>query len=100
VVQQIVDGDHSGVEWDDLLDNSAALQGAITSASALGALLSSSLVSICYRYDYAHYVIHICKHQVFKVADLMGRRAELVVGALAYIVGAFIEVNFRKTTVL
>lgn len=44
VVHQIADKDNSGVKWDDMLEDNASLQGAITSASALGALLSSIMV--------------------------------------------------------
>lgn len=70
VLEQITTGDYSGVKWDNYLDDHTQLQGAITSSSVFGALLSSILV--------------------FQVADHMGRKYELVVGALLYMIGAFI----------
>jgi hypothetical protein len=59
VIEQIISGDHSGldheynhsesisslgVKWDNYLDDNTQLQGAITSSSVFGALLSSILV--------------------------------------------------------
>lgn len=71
VVQQIIDGDHSGVKWYKTLDDNIQLQGAITSASVLGALLASILV--------------------FKLSVSIGRKAELQIGSLLYLLGAIVE---------
>ena len=71
VVTQITDGNHDGVKWSGLVSSNSALEGAITSASVFGALLSSIII--------------------FKLADYMGRVLELKVGAILYLIGAFIE---------
>lgn len=59
------------MRWNDTLDGSESLQGAVTSASVFGALIASILV--------------------FKLSDHIGRRAEIMVGSLFYAAGALIE---------
>ena len=71
VVKQITDGDYDGVKWNDTLEDSDSLQGAVTSASVFGALLASILV--------------------FRLSDFIGRRSEIMIGSLLYAVGALIE---------
>jgi len=71
VVQQIIDGEHSGVTWSKTLDDNIQLQGAVTSASVLGALIASIMV--------------------FKLSVIIGRKAELQIGSLLYLLGAVVE---------
>ena len=62
---------HSGVKWGDDVDDSAVLQGAISSGSVFGALLASAFA--------------------FRFADVLGRRRELILGSIFYMVGGIIE---------
>jgi sugar porter (SP) family MFS transporter len=71
VVQQIIDGEHSGVKWSKTLDDNIQLQGAVTSASVFGALFASIIV--------------------FKLSVIIGRKAELQIGSLLYVLGAVVE---------
>lgn len=71
VVAQISGKDNSGVKWDHTVDENTSLQGAITSASVLGALLASVAV--------------------FKLSDDIGRKTEIIIGAALYVVGSVIE---------
>uniref|UniRef100_A0A7S1UI73 Hexose transporter 1 n=1 Tax=Phaeomonas parva TaxID=124430 RepID=A0A7S1UI73_9STRA len=67
VVKQLGDGDMSSVSWSDTADEKI-VQSALTSASVAGAFLGSVIV--------------------FPVADALGRRRELMIGAVLYMLGA------------
>ena len=71
VVAQISGKDHAGVQWDHIVDENTSLQGAITSASVLGALLASVAV--------------------FKLSDVIGRKSEIIIGAALYAIGSIVE---------
>lgn len=73
VVKQIIDETHSGVKWAHELDSNTQLQGAVTAGSVFGALIASIIV--------------------FKLSTSIGRKKELQIGALLYIIGAVIEGN-------
>lgn len=72
VISQLRDEETSGVEWWHEVRNSPAITGIIVSAGSFGALLGSLLV--------------------FQIADVIGRRMELRVGAILYMFGAVLEV--------
>jgi sugar porter (SP) family MFS transporter len=71
VIPQLCDADYSGVKWQQMVDDSAFLQGAITSSELIGAMLGCI----------------IC----FKVADDMGRRRGLMLASVLFFIGAIIE---------
>ena len=71
VLTQLMSDDYSGVSWSGQVSRSQALQGLVTSAGVGGALIASCVV--------------------FRVADLIGRRRELMLGAWLYIGGALTE---------
>jgi hypothetical protein len=68
VIPQLCDADYSGVKWHQMVDDSAFLQGAITSSELIGAMLGCI----------------IC----FKVADDMGRRRGLMLASVLFFIGA------------
>ena len=70
VVSQLGDPDHSGVSWSDVASGKI-IKGLITSASIAGAFVGSCIV--------------------FPLADRLGRRRELLVGAVLYAAGAVIS---------
>ncbi|KAJ8599822.1 hypothetical protein CTAYLR_009958 [Chrysophaeum taylorii] len=61
----------SGVKWHDLIKHSAVLQGIVTSGGVAGALVGALIV--------------------FRVADVLGRRRELLIGSWLYAFGAGLE---------
>ena len=71
VIPQLTDEDYSGVRWHQIVDDSAFLQGAITSSELVGAMLGCM----------------VC----FKVADDLGRRRSLILASVLFFVGAIIE---------
>eukprot|EP00968_Pinguiococcus_pyrenoidosus_P020677 scaffold2506_cov236-Pinguiococcus_pyrenoidosus.AAC.7 len=71
IVNQLADDEHSGVEWSREVDENA-VKSTITSASLLGAFLGSVLV--------------------FPLADVLGRRLEMLVGAVLYMAGALLAI--------
>lgn len=71
VIPQLTDEDYSGVRWHGLVDDSAFLQGAITSSELLGAMLGCM----------------VC----FKIADDLGRRRSLILASILFFVGSIIE---------
>lgn len=72
VLTQLQSRQYSGVSWHGTIAGSSFLQGLITSGGVAGALLGASVV--------------------FRIADTIGRRRELIVAALLYIAGAALEV--------
>ncbi|KAJ1426934.1 general substrate transporter [Ochromonadaceae sp. CCMP2298] len=71
VIPQLQDAEYSGVKWHQEVEDSALLQGAITSVELVGAMLGCM----------------VC----FKVADDLGRRRGLLVAATLFFCGAVIE---------
>jgi hypothetical protein len=71
VIPQLQDAEYSGVKWHQEVEDSALLQGAITSVELVGAMLGCM----------------VC----FKVADDLGRRRGLLVAATLFFCGAIIE---------
>ena len=71
VLTQLQSAKFSGVSWYDLVARSSALQGLVTSGGVGGAFVGASVV--------------------FKVADDLGRRRELLLGAALYVLGAACE---------
>ena len=71
VLTQLQSAKFSGVSWYDLVARSSALQGLVTSGGVGGAFVGASIV--------------------FKVADDLGRRRELLLGAALYVLGAACE---------
>lgn len=71
VVPQLGKSGASGVAWHNIIKDSAVLQGAITSGGVAGALIGALIV--------------------FRVADTLGRRRELLVGSVLYAAGALLE---------
>jgi MFS family permease len=70
VISQL-QGQYAGVAWADEISRSDALKGLFTSAGVGGALLGTLLV--------------------FRVADALGRRRELMTAAVLYAMGALLE---------
>ncbi|KAH8071158.1 hypothetical protein JL721_4590 [Aureococcus anophagefferens] len=71
VLTQLQSAKFSGVSWYDLVARSSALQGLVTSGGVGGAFVGASVV--------------------FKVADDLGRRRELLLGAALDVLGAACE---------
>jgi sugar porter (SP) family MFS transporter len=71
VIPQLGDEDYSGVKWHEIVNDSAFLQGAITSSELLGAMLGCM----------------VC----FKVADDLGRRRGLILASVLFFFGSIIE---------
>ena len=71
VLTQLESATFSGVAWWDAVASSSALQGLVTSGGVGGAFVGATIV--------------------FKVADDLGRRRELLLGACLYIIGACLE---------
>jgi len=71
VITQLTNAKRSGVGWSGTVDGSSVLQGVITSGGVLGALFGAAVV--------------------FRIADQIGRRLEMIYGAYLYIVGAILE---------
>eukprot|EP00638_Chattonella_subsalsa_P001847 CAMPEP_0117747396 /NCGR_PEP_ID=MMETSP0947-20121206/8478_1 /TAXON_ID=44440 /ORGANISM="Chattonella subsalsa, Strain CCMP2191" /LENGTH=490 /DNA_ID=CAMNT_0005564825 /DNA_START=96 /DNA_END=1567 /DNA_ORIENTATION=- len=71
VLPQIKDEQYSGSELTEIVKESPLIQGVVTSMGVGGALLGTVLV--------------------FPSADVLGRRRELIVGAMLYIIGALLE---------
>lgn len=71
VIPQLTSEDNSGVKWHGIVNDSSFLQGAITAVGMVGAMLSSLYC--------------------FQVADILGRRMELLIAATLYAGGAAIE---------
>ena len=72
VLTQLQSAEYSGVSWSGAVAGSSFLQGLITSGGVAGALIGAMIV--------------------FRVADAIGRRRELILAALLYIAGAALEV--------
>ena len=72
VLTQLQSAEYSGVSWSGAVARSSFLQGLITSGGVAGALIGAAIV--------------------FRVADAIGRRRELILAALLYIAGAVLEV--------
>eukprot|EP01032_Pedospumella_encystans_P021244 gene21244-24108_t len=70
VIPQLTDDEYSGVRWSGLVDDSAILQGVITSSELVGAMLGCM----------------VC----FRVADDLGRRRSLILASVLFIIGAII----------
>lgn len=71
VLTQLEDEHASGVRWYGSVADSSVVQGAITSAGVAGALLGSIIV--------------------FRVADAIGRRREMQIASVLYMIGAVTE---------
>jgi len=71
VVAQLQSPKYSGLSWHGAVKSSAAIQGLITSGGVGGALLGATIV--------------------FRVADALGRRRELLIGSWLYVFGAALE---------
>ena len=71
VLTQLESAAFSGVAWWDAVASSSALQGLVTSGGVGGAFVGATIV--------------------FKVADDLGRRRELLLGACLYVIGACLE---------
>ena len=72
VLTQLQSAEYSGVSWSGAVAGSSFLQGLITSGGVAGALIGAAIV--------------------FRVADAIGRRRELILAALLYLAGAVLEV--------
>ena len=72
VLTQLQSAEYSGVSWSGAVAGSSFLQGLITSGGVAGALIGAAIV--------------------FRVADAIGRRRELILAALLYVAGAVLEV--------
>lgn len=70
VIEQLQSPTYSGVSWYHTVASSPILIGTIVAMSAIGAFVSSWIV--------------------FEMNDLIGRRQELRIGALLYVIGATI----------
>jgi hypothetical protein len=71
VIPQLQDEEYSGVKWHQEVEDSAFLQGAITSVELVGAMLGCI----------------VC----FKIADDIGRRRSLLLAAALFFCGAIVE---------
>jgi len=71
VITQLMDEKRSGVSWSGAVKNSSILQGVITSGGVAGAFVGALIV--------------------FRVADAVGRRKEMVLGSYLYLVGGSLE---------
>ncbi|KAJ1455751.1 general sugar transporter [Pelagophyceae sp. CCMP2097] len=71
VIIQLARTEASGVSWAGAVEASAALRGAITSGGVGGAFVGATIV--------------------FKVANAVGRRREIMIGAVLYMAGALLE---------
>ena len=72
VLTQLQSAEYSGVSWSGAVAGSSFLQGLITSGGVAGALIGAAIV--------------------FRIADAIGRRRELILAALLYVAGAVLEV--------
>ena len=72
VLTQLQSAEYGGVSWSGAVARSSFLQGLITSGGVAGALIGAAIV--------------------FRIADAIGRRRELILAALLYIAGAALEV--------
>ena len=72
VLTQLQSAEYSGVSWSGAVAGSSFLQGLITSGGVAGALIGAMIV--------------------FRIADAIGRRRELILAALLYIAGGVLEV--------
>lgn len=79
VIQQLQSAQYSGVSWHNTVSSSPLLIGTIVAISAVGAFCSSWIV--------------------FQLNDLIGRRHELRVGAILYVIGASIAALSGTTLV-
>ena len=73
VLTQLQSAEYSGVSWSGAVAGSSFLQGLITSGGVAGALIGAMIV--------------------FRIADAIGRRRELILAALLYIAGGVLEVG-------
>lgn len=71
VLPQLTSEKYSGVSWWPQVKHSAVLQGLITSGSLFGALIGATIV--------------------FRIADMLGRRREIMIGAMLYALGSILE---------
>eukprot|EP00756_Hemistasia_phaeocysticola_P014205 Hpha_TRINITY_DN15328_c4_g2::TRINITY_DN15328_c4_g2_i1::g.88163::m.88163 len=71
VIDQLEDADNSGVQWHQKVKDSSLLQGLITSSGVGGAFIAAVIV--------------------FRVADVLGRRREMLIAGCLYIIGAVLE---------
>ena len=72
MLTQLQSAEYAGVSWSGAVAGSSFLQGLVTSGGVTGALIGAAIV--------------------FRVADAIGRRRELILAALLYIAGAALEV--------
>ena len=72
VLTQLQSAEYAGVSWSGAVAGSSFLQGLVTSGGVAGALIGAAIV--------------------FRIADAIGRRRELILAALLYIAGAVLEV--------
>ena len=72
VLTQLQSAEYAGVSWSGAVAGSSFLQGLITSGGVAGALIGAAIV--------------------FRIADAIGRRRELILAALLYVAGAVLEV--------
>jgi sugar porter (SP) family MFS transporter len=72
VLTQLQSAEYSGVSWHGAVAGSSLLQGLVTSGGVAGALIGAAIV--------------------FRIADAIGRRRELIIAACLYIAGAALEV--------
>ena len=68
VLTQLQSAEYAGVSWSGAVAGSSFLQGLVTSGGVAGALIGAAIV--------------------FRIADAIGRRRELILAALLYIAGA------------
>jgi len=78
VLNQLQSEEDSGVEWWKEVEKSPFIQGLIPSTDVAGALVGSIIV--------------------FKVADAIGRRREMQIAAVLYLVGAIFEMVASNST--
>lgn len=71
VLPQLKSAQYSGTQWHDLVNDNAYVEGVITSTVLVGGMIGSM----------------IC----FSVANSLGRKCELMVGAALYAVGSLVE---------
>ena len=71
VLPQLMSRRRSGVAWSHSINDSALLQGVITSGGVFGALVGAMIV--------------------FRIADSIGRRKEMMFGAFCYVLGGLLE---------
>jgi len=71
VIVQLKSEEFSGVSWYNKVENSSVLQGLITSAGVGGAFVAATMI--------------------FKVADIIGRRKEMLLASILFFTGSILE---------